>query len=115
MERAIRVEADTVSFMIYVGSQHEADLLEKLGQVADECEFYEMSLLAEMIPSKPCILNPYDASSIAYSARIGAEYGADVIKTFYSGSPESFRKVTSSVPIPVMVLGGHVKEAPRRC
>ncbi len=110
---AIRVGADAVSLMIYIGSENEASLLEKLGFIADTCSSYGIPLLAEMIPTKPHITEPYSANSIAYAARIGAEYGADVIKTFYSGNPESFKKVTTSVPVPIVVLGGPKKESSR--
>ena len=34
------------------------------------------------------------------------ELGCDVVKTKWTGSVESFRKVTSSVPIPVLIAGG---------
>ena len=34
------------------------------------------------------------------------ECGADVIKTTYTGDPKSFKEITSSIPIPIIVLGG---------
>ena len=111
VERGLKVGADAVSVMIYVGSEREADLLEKLGFVADLCFEYGMPLLAEMIPSKPFLKDPYDPANIAYCARIGAEYGADVIKTLYSGDPRSFKDVVSSVPVPIVILGGPRKES----
>jgi DhnA family fructose-bisphosphate aldolase class Ia len=43
---------------------------------------------------------------IAAAARIGAECGADFIKTFYTGSPETFRVVLDNATLPVVVLGG---------
>jgi DhnA family fructose-bisphosphate aldolase class Ia len=38
--------------------------------------------------------------------RIAAELGADVIKTEYTGDPESMHRVMKSCPIPILVLGG---------
>jgi DhnA family fructose-bisphosphate aldolase class Ia len=43
---------------------------------------------------------------MASACRIGFEHGADVIKTYATGSAESFRKVTGSCPVPVMIAGG---------
>ena len=34
------------------------------------------------------------------------EIGCDVVKVAWTGSIESFRKVTRSVPIPVLIAGG---------
>jgi DhnA family fructose-bisphosphate aldolase class Ia len=43
---------------------------------------------------------------IALAARIAAEYGADFVKTAYSGDPDSFRTVVRGATVPVLVLGG---------
>jgi len=110
VERALKLGADAVSIMVYIGCENEVMLLEKLGIVAESCDEYGVPLLTEIIPMKPYIKNPYSPESIAYCCRIGAEYGADVIKTYYTGSASTFREVTSKVPIPVVVLGGPKKE-----
>ena len=39
-------------------------------------------------------------------ARIGAECGADIVKTLYTGDIDSFAKVVKSVPVPVVIAGG---------
>ena len=106
VERALRLGADAVSIMVYIGSNNEADLLEKMGFVAENCDNYGVPMLAEVIPSKPFIKDPYSPDNVAYCCRIGAEYGADVIKTYYTGDPNSFREVVTKVPVPVVVLGG---------
>ena len=43
---------------------------------------------------------------IAHAARVGAELGADVVKTSYSGDPDSFREVVEGCPVPVVIAGG---------
>ena len=42
----------------------------------------------------------------AHAARLAFELGCQVVKTKWTGSIESFRKVTNSVPIPVLIAGG---------
>ena len=37
---------------------------------------------------------------------MGAELGADIVKTNYSGDPESFANVIDSCPVPVVIAGG---------
>jgi len=63
-----------------------------------------------MVEALPCpcerILDPNDADAMASACRIGFEHGADVLKTYATGSAESFRKVTLSCPAPVLIAGG---------
>jgi DhnA family fructose-bisphosphate aldolase class Ia len=44
--------------------------------------------------------------AVADTCRMAAENGADIVKTFYTGECESFRKVIRSCYVPVLVLGG---------
>ena len=37
---------------------------------------------------------------------MGAECGADMIKTFYTGSADTFKVVTDNCYVPVIILGG---------
>ena len=37
---------------------------------------------------------------------MGAELGADIVKTNYTGDPDSFATVVESCPVPVVIAGG---------
>jgi DhnA family fructose-bisphosphate aldolase class Ia len=63
-------------------------------------------MLAMMYPRGKNIHNQYDADLIAHVCRAGAEIGADIIKTNYTGDPDSFKKVVKGCPVPVLVAGG---------
>jgi DhnA family fructose-bisphosphate aldolase class Ia len=107
VEDAIRLGADGVVIMGFLGIPCESQTLVNLARSSTECHEWGVPLLAEMLPFKSAnILNPYDAHAIAVASRIGAEYGADFIKTNYSGDPQSFRAVTETCPVPVLVAGG---------
>ncbi|MFN8456494.1 MAG: hypothetical protein U0401_17800 [Anaerolineae bacterium] len=43
---------------------------------------------------------------MAYAARCGAELGVDIVKTWYTGTPESFREVVESCPGVAVVAAG---------
>ena len=43
---------------------------------------------------------------MAHAARIGAECGADIVKTVYTGDVESFARIVRSTPVPIVVAGG---------
>ena len=106
VDEAIKLGADAVSLHINVGSKTEPDLLAFLGRTAKICREWSMPLLAMMYPRGEKIKNEFDAEVVAHVARVGAELGADVIKTNYTGSVESFREVVRGCPVPVVMAGG---------
>ena len=106
VQEAIRIGADAVSVHVNVGAQDEDKMLCNLGKVSDECDFNGIPLLAMMYPRGPKIQNEHAPDVIAHAARIGAELGADIIKTNYTGNIETFKEVVESCPIPVVIAGG---------
>jgi len=105
VEEAIRLGADAVSVHINIGSKTEAEQLKALGMVSKICMEWGMPLLAMMYPRGEGI-NQYDEKAVALAARVGAELGADIVKTNFTGSVESFKRVTKGCPVPVVVAGG---------
>ena len=106
VKEAIRLGADAVSLHINIGSKEEPKMLYKLGMVADECNEWNIPLIAMMYPRGENIQNPHEASVVAHAARIGAEAGADIVKTVYTGDVNSFKEVIKSCPVPVVIAGG---------
>jgi fructose-bisphosphate aldolase/2-amino-3,7-dideoxy-D-threo-hept-6-ulosonate synthase len=43
---------------------------------------------------------------VKLAARAGAELGADIIKTNYTGDPDTFIEVVNGCPVPVVIAGG---------
>ncbi|MCW4015547.1 MAG: 2-amino-3,7-dideoxy-D-threo-hept-6-ulosonate synthase [Candidatus Bathyarchaeota archaeon] len=103
---AVRLGADAVSVHINIGANEEAQMLSTLGMVACECDDYGMPLLAMMYPRGPSIKDSHAVDVVAHAARLGAELGADIIKTNYTGDAESFKEVVDSCPVPVIIAGG---------
>jgi len=89
-----------------VGAADEDKMLQKLGRVADECDVYGVPLLAMMYPRGPKIQSEHAVEVVAHAARLGAELGADIIKTNYTGDVESFKTVVEGCPVPVIIAGG---------
>ena len=104
VEDALRLGADAVAVMGFPGAEDESDSLQVLGNVAVECRRAGLPLMAEILPfgysAKP------NVEQLMIAARIGAELGADLIKTKYAGPPEEFRRVIENCYVPVLVLGG---------
>ena len=106
VEEALRLGADAVSLHINVGAASEHEMLMKLGDVADECDSLGVPLLAMMYPRGPGVSSEYDPEMVEFAARIGAELGADIVKTNYTGSVETFQRVVQGCPVPVIIAGG---------
>mgnify|MGYP000400858412 CR=1 FL=1 len=106
VEEAILLGADAVSVHVNIGGEREPWMLEKLGRVADECDRWGIPLLAMMYPRGENVKDPMDPGVIAHVTRIGGELGADIVKTTYTGDPDSFREVVKSCPAPVVIAGG---------
>jgi fructose-bisphosphate aldolase / 2-amino-3,7-dideoxy-D-threo-hept-6-ulosonate synthase len=106
VEEAIRLGADGVSLHINIGGKEEPEMLEQLGSIAHECHQWNMPLLAMMYPRGEKIKDPHDPEIVGHVARIGAECGADIVKTVYTGDIDSFTKVVKSTPVPIVIAGG---------
>jgi predicted phospho-2-dehydro-3-deoxyheptonate aldolase len=111
VEEALRMGADAVSVHINIGAETEAEMLADLGEVSSSCREWQVPLLAMMYPRGPEIKDPFDVEIVKHVARVGAELGADIIKTNYTGSTESFIEVVKSCPVPVIIAGGPKMEA----
>jgi len=106
VEEAVRIGADAVSVHVNVGAEQEDKMLVKLGRVADDCDRYGVPLLAMMYPRGQKIKDQHAVDVVAHAARLGAELGADIIKTNYTGDVESFKKVVHGCYVPVIIAGG---------
>lgn len=81
-------------------------MLQGLGYVAGKCDEWGIPLLAMMYPRGKKVRSEYDVDVVKHAARIGAELGADIVKTNYTGSPETFKEVVEGCPVPVIIAGG---------
>lgn len=106
VEQAVKMGADAVSVHINVGADTEAEMIQDLGMVSEVAEEWGMPLLAMMYPRGPKVKDPYDVEAVKLAARIGAELGADIVKTNYTGDPDTFKEVVEGTAVPVVIAGG---------
>ena len=106
VEEAIKVGADAVSVHINVGAEDESEMLHDLGFVAERCDEWGMPLLAMMYPRGKKVDSEHDVEYVKHAARIGAELGADIVKTNYTGDIETFKEVVNGCPVPIVIAGG---------
>jgi predicted phospho-2-dehydro-3-deoxyheptonate aldolase len=103
---AMKLGADAVSVHVNVGSDKDYQMMLDMGEISRECEALGLPLLGMMYPRGKMIHNQYDPELIAHVCRVGAELGADIVKTNYTGDPDTFKKVVKGCPVPVLVAGG---------
>ncbi len=106
VEEVMKLGADGVSLHINMGGNEEPEMLEQLGKISEQCHRWDMPLLAMMYPRGDTIKDPHDPEILGHVARVGAEIGADIVKTLYTGDIDSFAKIVKSTPVPVVVAGG---------
>jgi len=103
---AVKFGADGVSIHINIGTKSDPEMLEILGSVSRECRDLGMPLIAMMYPRGDDIDNERDVEVVKIAARVAAELGADIVKTNWTGDPDSFKEVVDGCMAPVIIAGG---------
>lgn len=108
VHEAVRFGADAIAVGVIVGGPEQAVQLTRLGRVSDEAAMAGMPLVAHIYPKGSMIKDSSDADRVAYAVRAGAELGVDLVKTFWTGSAQSFKKVIAACPAKVALAGGEI-------
>ena len=108
VEDARRLGVDGVCVMGFMGGPVEMRTYEIVARVVGDCRQDGLPVMVEALPCQQVerIPDPLAAEPMASAARIAFELGADIVKTYYTGSPESFRQVVRNCPAPVLIAGG---------
>lgn len=113
-EDALRMGADSLITMGFPGSKFESETLTSLSRTVLHAHQWDLPVMAEMLPRGfEGGADSRTADNITFACRQGAELGADMIKTEYTGDIQSFRELVESVYVPVVILGG-AKKVPER-
>jgi len=110
VEKAVELGAKAVGYTIYVGSQHEEEMMAEFSLIEDEAHKKGLAVIAWMYPrGKKVEGREHDKDVLAYAARLGLELNADYVKTLYTGDAESFRWVVESAGKTKVLLSGGKK------
>jgi fructose-bisphosphate aldolase/2-amino-3,7-dideoxy-D-threo-hept-6-ulosonate synthase len=110
VEEAVRLGADAVSYHVNVGSEYEHEQIADLARVTDEAGRLGVPVLAMAYARGPGV-DAEDPEALGHAVRLAEEAGADLVKTAYSGSTESFERVVESTALPVLIAGGEPEGA----
>ena len=104
VEEGLALGADGVAVSAFIGTPYEHETLVALAQTAVSCRRWNMPLLGVVGLGKGNEEKKKDPRFIALGARVAAEHGADLVKTYYT--EEGFDRVVAGCPVPVLIAGG---------
>ncbi|GAA3608908.1 2-amino-3,7-dideoxy-D-threo-hept-6-ulosonate synthase [Nonomuraea rosea] len=110
VEEALRLGADAVSVHVNIGSDAEARQITDLAAVSEDCDRWNVPLLAMVYARGAKISDSRAPHLVAHAATLAADLGADIVKTDYPGTPDQMAEVVQACPIPVIVAGGPRQE-----
>lgn len=108
VEEAIKFGADGVSAGCIFGGDNQDQQIAQLARISRDAYNAGLPLICHSYARGNRIPKEKQNSveNVIYAARGAAELGVDLIKTNYTGSPDSFAKVVAAVPARVAIAGG---------
>lgn len=100
IEDAIRLNASALGVTVAPGDKYEAKMIENLVAAVDAGYKYDIPVIAVTSVSK----QERDAAYYAMVARVCAENGANIVKSYYT--EKHFSRIVNKCPVPVIVAGG---------
>ena len=120
---ALTIGADCIAAHVNYTDDSENEMIKQLSSIIIEADHYGMPVLAISYPRRNINGKDYNYEDIKESdnwkytelvchcVRASAELGADIIKTQYTGSRESFKEVIqAAMGRPVVIAGGPLIE-----
>jgi class I fructose-bisphosphate aldolase len=109
VDDAVRMGADAIAMAVTVGSRHQAKLISAMSALVREAEGVGMPVIVHAYPNGELVPEEerFTAKQVGYASRLAMELGVDIIKTFYTGSADSFAEVVEvASPALVVAAGG---------
>ena len=91
-----------------MGSPNEASMVERMGEMSRDALHHDLPMFGMVYARGEhlSIMEGDDTNANAHAVRLAFELGCDAAKTTWTGSQDSFQKISSAAPIPVLVAGG---------
>lgn len=110
VDAAVRMGADAVSMGAMTLGDFQNEQFERIGEISEYCDKIGMPLIGHVYPKGESVAPDKMTAweNIAYCVRSACELGMDVVKTTYTGDPESMAKAIACVPssFRVVIQGG---------
>lgn len=110
VDEAISLGASAVGYTIYIGSEHEAEMMQEFEKIEREAHDKGLPVIVWAYPRGKGIEGKPKEELMAYAARVGLEIGADIIKIAYSGTVKDLHWAVKSAGKTKVVIAGGVKK-----
>ncbi len=100
--QAVRMNASAVAVSIFVGSEHGHQTILNLTDMISQAAEFDLPVLGVTGVGK-ALKDRKEKRYLSHAARLCAEMGADIVKTYYC---EGFAEVVAKTPAPIVVAGG---------
>jgi class I fructose-bisphosphate aldolase len=109
VDEAVKLGAVAVGYTIYIGSQYENIMMQEFENIEREAHKLGLPVIAWIYPRGKGVKNKTPRELMAYSARVGLEIGADIIKLQYNGKKDDLDWAVKSAGKTKIVIAGGVK------
>lgn len=109
VEEALTLGADAIAVGLTLCGEAEAQEIARAAAFIRTAEQFGIPTVTHSYPSGTLISDEerYNVEHVAYAVRVSLELGVDIIKTFWTGSQESFAKIVKiGSPAKVVISGG---------
>lgn len=109
VREALRLGADAVAIGLSLADPLEKEAITFAARMVEEAEKYGMPTVTHSYPCGNLLSDDerYSVENVGYATRVSYELGIDIIKTFWTGSRETFAKIVEyGAPAKVVISGG---------
>jgi len=110
VDEAISLGATAVGYTIYIGSIHEEEMLQEFVKIQREAHKKGLPVIAWIYPRGKSLKGKKKRDLLAYSARVGLEIGADIIKIHSHGNKDDLEWAVKSAGKARVVIAGGAKK-----
>ena len=110
VKEAVKLGATALGYTIYLGSKHETIMMQEFEKIQRQAHKQNLPTIAWIYPRGKSVKGKSKKELMAYSARVGLEIGADIIKINYSGNPTDLNWAVKSAGKTKIVIAGGIKK-----
>lgn len=109
VDEAISMDADAIAIGLSLCGSLEREEIMRAARMVADAEKKGMPTVAHSYPCGSFIKDSerYDVKNVAYATRVALELGIDIIKTYWTGSEDTFSEIVKTgSPAKVVISGG---------
>jgi len=110
VDEAVELGAAAVGYTIYIGSEHEEEMLGEFVAIQKEAHKKGLPVIAWIYPRGKGTRGKKKKDLLAYAARVGLEVGADIIKIHSHGVKDDLAWAVKSAGRARVVIAGGAKK-----